>query len=114
MITVKENDVYIRERPVEFENRELVTFRLPSPSGFWKEKYDWYLTVALEKSDKVVNDRSLLTRDLLLGYRWAIREGYQHGLDPSLRKEYDYPKNHNTINGILGYIEKIKKLEQID
>lgn len=113
MITVKENDVYVRQREVEFSNAELVTFKLPEQSTFEKHAYDWYLTVALEKSDKVVNDRHLLTRDLLLAYRWAIREGYQHGLDPSLRKEYDYPKNHNTINGILGYIEKIKKLSQI-
>lgn len=114
MHLIKENDVYVREREKEFESRELITFRLPTPSGFWKEKYDWYITVALEKSDKVTADRHLLTRELLLGYRWAIREGYQHQLDPNLRNEYDYPRNHNTISGIKGYIEKIKKLSEIE
>lgn len=114
MYLVKENDIYIREREKEFENRELITFRLPSLSGFWEEKYDWYLTVALEKSDKVTVDRNLLTRELLLGYRWAIREGYQHQLDPNLRNEYDYPRNQNTIAGIRGYIEKIKKISEIE
>lgn len=43
--------------------------------------YDWYLIVALEKADKVSMDRHLLTRELLLNYRNAIREGYNHQLD---------------------------------
>lgn len=109
MITVKENDVYKREREVRFTNKETITFKLPEPSVYEKEAYDWYMTVALEKSDMVTVDRHLLTREVLLGYRWAIREGYNHGLDGNLKKDYDYPRNRNTVDGIKGYIELIKK-----
>lgn len=114
MYLVKENDIYIRERKVQFSLEEEITFKWPKPCMFVKYNYDWYITVALEKSDKVTADRHLLTRELLLGYRWAIREGYQHQLDPNLRNEYDYPRNHNTISGIKGYIEKIEKLSEIE
>lgn len=111
MITVKENDVYKRERKVEFTNEETITFKLPEPAVYEKPDYDWYMTVALEKSDKVVDDRHLLTKELLVGYRNAIREGYNHDLDPALQCAYDYPRNRNTVKGIQGYIDKIKKAQ---
>ena len=109
MILVKENDVYKREREVEFTLKETITFKMPEFKTYEKPEYDWYMQVALEKSDQVKEDRHLLTADLLLGYRWAIREGYNHMLDPALRNQYDYPRNRNTIKDIQGYIDRIKK-----
>ena len=109
MITVKDNDVYKREREANFTLKETITFKRPSPTVYEKEDYDWYMAVALEKADKVAKDRHLLTAELLLGYRWAIREGYNHRLDPALQRQYDHPRNQNTIKGIQGYIDRIKK-----
>ena len=112
MILVKENDVYKRERKVEFTNEETITFKRfskPELEVYQQWKYDWYMSVALEKSDKVKEDRHLLTADLLISYRWAIREGYNHQLDSNLRSSYDEPRNQNTIKGIQGYISKIQK-----
>lgn len=87
MILVKENDVYIRQRKVEFTNEETITFKRFSKQElevYEQKDYDWYMSVALEKSDKVTEDRHLLTADLLISYRYAIREGYNHCLDPHL------------------------------
>ena len=70
--------------------------------------------MALEKADKVSMDRHLLTRELLLNYRNAIREGYNHQLDPALDGRFSYPRNKNTIQGIKSYIERIfKKQDEI-
>lgn len=112
MILIKENDVYKREEEKRFSKEEVITFKHPTPSSFQKADYDWYIIVALEKADKVTSNRSQLTRELLLSYRWAIREGYQHQLDPAIRNPYDQPRNKNTIEGIKGYIEKIQKASE--
>ena len=109
MITVKENDVYKREREVNFTLKETITFKQPDLFVYQKYEYDWYMAVALEKSDKVSKDRHLLTAELIISYRYAIREGYNHGLDAALQNQYDYPRNRNTIQGIQGYIDRIKK-----
>lgn len=109
MYLVKENEVYKREREVEFTNKETITLKQPKPVVYHKAEYDWYMTVALEKVDKVTQDRHLLTAELILGYRWAIREGYNHQLDAALRNQYDYPRNQNTVKGIQGYVDRIKK-----
>lgn len=105
-----ETDFYIRTRESIIAKEAKITFKHPAPSEFPQQEYDWYLTVALEKADKVSGDRHLLTRELLLSYRWAIREGYNHQLDPSLKNRFDYPSNRNSIKGIQGYIDRIKKL----
>jgi len=105
-------DFYSIEYDAKFSKSGTITFHNPDSSEFTKHDYDWYIIVALEKADKVTIDRHLLTRELLLGYRWAIREGYQHGLDGNLKREYDYPRNKNTIKGIQGYIDLIKKLSE--
>ena len=109
MYLVKENEVYKRERAVEFTNKETITLKQPKPVVYEKAEYDWYMTVALEKVDKVTQDRHLLTSELILGYRWAIREGFNHQLDSALQNQYDYPSNRNTVKGIQGYIDRIKK-----
>ncbi|MFV8336455.1 hypothetical protein ACNQF7_10270 [Flavobacterium sp. RSP29] len=109
MYLVKENEVYKREREVEFTNKETITLKQPNVVVYEKAEYDWYMTVALEKVDKVTQDRHLLTAELILGYRWAIREGYNHQLDSALRNKYDYPRNQNTVKGIQGYVDRIKK-----
>jgi len=87
-----------------------ITFHYPDLTEFIKHDYDWYIIVALEKADKVKSDRHLLTRELILEYRWAIREGFRHGLDPDLKCKFDHPRNQNTIKGIQGYINRITKL----
>lgn len=109
MYLVKENEVYKREREVEFTNKETITLKQPNAFVYEKAEYDWYMTVALEKVDKVTQDRHLLTAELILGYRWAIREGYNHQLDSALKNQYDYPRNQNTVKGIQGYVDRIKK-----
>lgn len=109
MYLVKDNDVYKREREVQFTNKETITLKQPKPVVYEKAEYDWYMTVALEKVDKVTRDRHLLTAELILGYRWAIREGYNHQLDSALKNQYDYPRNQNTVKGIQGYVDRIKK-----
>lgn len=112
MYLCKENEVYKREREVQFTLKEVITFKIPQIYIYQKEEYDWYMTVALEKVDKVIQDRHLLTSDLIISYRNAIREGYQHDLDPALRNQYDYPRNRNTVTGIKNYIDKINKSSQ--
>ena len=72
------------------------------------QRHDWYMNVVIEKADKVKEDRHLLTRELLLSYRWAIREGFNHQLDPHLKNRWDHPRNRNTIAGIQGYVDNIK------
>ncbi|NJM80982.1 MAG: hypothetical protein HC854_17710 [Flavobacterium sp.] len=109
MYLVKENEIYKREREVEFTLVETITLKLPVPIVYVKQDYDWYMTVALEKIDKITQERHLLTSEIILNYRWAIREGYNHQLDSSLKNQYDYPRNQNTVKGVLGYIERIKK-----
>jgi len=108
----QETDFYIRTKEELMAKVAKITFKHPTPSEFPQHEYDWYLTVALEKADKVSVDRHLLTRDLLLNYRWAIREGYNHQLDPSLKNRFDYPNNRNSIKGIQGYIDRIKKFSE--
>lgn len=108
---VKENDVYCRERETRFTLVEKITFYFPKETVYQKADYDWYMTVALEKVDKVTEDRHLLTADLIIGYRNAIREAYQHMLDPHLLGSYDHPRNRNTVKGIKSYINKMLKSE---
>jgi len=119
MITVKDNDVYKRERIVEFTNDEIITFKRfskPELEVYEQKDYDWYMSVALEKSDKVTEDRHLLTADLLISYAYAIREGYNHCIDPHLLRRYDEPRNRNNIKGIKNYINYIKRIsdERLD
>ena len=106
MFLIKENDVYKVERKEEYSLEEKVTFKKPVERVYEKKAYDWYMVVALEKSDKVTVDRHLLTAELLIGYRNAIREGFNHGLDPALIRPYDYPRNRNTVKGIKSYIKR--------
>lgn len=114
MYLIKENEVYKREREERFSLKETITFKQPEVVVYQKEDYDWYMTVALEKVDKVTSDRHLLTSELILSYRWAIREGFNHMLDAALQNRYDYPRNHNSIKGIQGYIERIKKASEAE
>lgn len=110
MHLIKENDVYKRESEEVYSLTETITFKLPFTQEYSKHESDWYMIVALEKSDLVKEDRHLLTKELLVEYRWAIREGYNHELDKALTEPYHYPRNRNTIAGIKGYIKRIKEL----
>lgn len=104
-----EKDFYIRESEDRFTGIETITFNYPTPVKFEKAEYDWYIMVALEKADKVKVDRHLLSSGLLLKYRWAIREGYNHSLDPNLNQRWAHPRNKYTVQGIQGYIDRITK-----
>lgn len=117
MYLIKENDVYKRESEQQFSKEETITFKRFSKQEFQvynQRDYDWYMVIALEKSDKVKDERHLLTADLLISYRWAIREGFNHMLDPNLRNWYDEPRNRNTVQGIKNYIAKIQKLSDAE
>ena len=93
---------------------ETITFKQPTTVVYQKEEHDWYMAVALEKADKVTRDRHLLTAELIISYRWAIREGYNHQLDKALQRQYDYPRNQNTVKAIQGYIDRIKKASDLE
>lgn len=114
MILVKENDVYKRERAVEFTLREVITLKQPEPFIYKKHESDWYMQIALEKSDLVVADRHLLTFELLISYRWAIREGFNHGLDSQLINPYGHPRNRNTVKGIQDYVTRIRAASEAE
>src|ERR1700712_2117703 len=99
MLPTVENDFVIRSNR-QFNGDETITFKYPTHSIFERAAYDWYIIVAIEKADKCNSNRHELTRELLLEYRWAIREGYNHCLDKNIKNPYDQPRNKNTIEGI--------------
>jgi hypothetical protein len=68
---------------------------------------DWYIAVAVAKLDRIRENRHRITPDLLLRYRSAIREAYNHMLDDAIRNPYDEPRNRNTVEGVEGYIKRI-------
>jgi hypothetical protein len=103
-----DKDFYSRHWKSFGAKESLIKFK-HNPKEYTAGDYDWYITVALEKADKVTVNRNLLTSDLLLRYRWAIREGFNHQLDPSLKNRFDYPRNRNTIEGIQNYIKLIER-----
>jgi len=115
MFLKKENEVYKVETEVQFTHEATITFKQSDPVVVYKQQeYDWYMTVALEKSDQVKEDRHLLTASLLINYRNAIREGFNHQLDSTLKNRYDYPRNRNTIKGIQDYINRIDKASKAE
>jgi hypothetical protein len=73
---------------------------------------DWYIQVAIEKLLKIKEQTQLINDALILRYRWAIREGYNHQLDSALLNAYDYPRNQNTIKGVESYIKRIQKASE--
>ncbi|MDM1502283.1 hypothetical protein HX071_08700 [Myroides marinus] len=103
-----ENDFYIKEWN-RLTGEGKIIFKHPKEQEYQLHSYDWYMIVALEKATQVTQDRSKLTYSLLVKYRNAIREGYNHELDPFLKNRFDYPRNQNTISGIEKYIERIFK-----
>ena len=103
-----DKDFYSRHWKSFGAKESLIKFK-HEPQEYTAHDYDWYITVAISKANEVKEDRHLLTSKLLLEYRWAIREGFNHMLDPNLKNRYDHPRNRNTIQGIQGYIDLIKK-----
>lgn len=69
---------------------------------------DWYITVAIEKLSKITTGRHRINSALVIEYRNAVREGYNHQLDTNLRNPYDYPRNKNTVEGVIAYIARIQ------
>ncbi|WP_277016482.1 hypothetical protein [Flavobacterium lindanitolerans] len=104
-------DFCIRRSENRFTGEETITF-LHDNTVFKKHDYDWYMTVAIEKADKVKTNRHLLTGKLLIAYRHAIREAYNHDLDKSMHQQWAHPSNQNTIAGIQGFIDRINKKKE--
>lgn len=108
-IQTKETDFYTATWDVLKPEQGTKIVFMHHPQEYIAQQYDWYMHVALEKAEKVTANRHLLTRDLLIQYRNAIREGFNHQLDKSLKNRWDYPNNRNTIEGIQGYIKRIQE-----
>lgn len=70
---------------------------------------DWYVAIALEKLKLITSGTELINYSLVMSYRWAIREGYNHQLDSALQNPYDRPRHRNTIIGVLSYIKRIER-----
>lgn len=85
----------------------------PQTGKFNQLQYgQWYMSTALEKLQKIpANEKDLITEDLVNGFWYAIREGYNHGLDPNLIKRYDTPRIRNTIKAVQSYIKRIEAKE---
>lgn len=67
-----------------------------------------YMAVALEKLQKLPpEERAQIDKELVNNFWWAIREGFNHMLDPNLRREYDTPRIKNTIKAVRSYIDRI-------
>ncbi len=105
-VKIIEKDFYTQEWN-RLTGEGKIIFKHPNKQEYKLHNYDWYMNVALEKADKVKENRIKLTYSLLVQYRNAIREGYQHELDSSLKNRFDCPRNKNTISGIEKYIERI-------
>lgn len=104
-------DFCIRRSENRFTGEETITF-LHDNKTYPKYKQDWYMIVAIEKADKVKTNRHLLTGKLLIAYRHAIREAYNHDLDKSMHQQWAHPSNQNTIAGIQGFIDRINKKKE--
>lgn len=98
-----------------FLSREPVFFLKDPQSGLFKKlQYGrWYMCTALEKLQKIpANEKHLITEALVNGFWYAIREGYNHMLDPNLRNEYDTPRIQNNIKAVQSYIKRIAEKGQ--
>jgi hypothetical protein len=108
---VKETDFYTAEWEIlQPEKGRLIRFK-HEPREYQAQQYDWYMLVALEKAELVKTDRHLLTSSLLIGYRHAIREAYNHDLEGPM-KQWQHPRNQNSIEGIRSYIKRIGEKSQ--
>lgn len=68
----------------------------------------WYMVTAFEKLRKLPPDEiRLIDKTLVNDFWYAIREGYNHMLDPALRSPYDCPRIRNTLNAVRAYIKRI-------
>lgn len=68
----------------------------------------WYMSIALEKLSRLdASEKLLITKELVYGFWYAIREGYNHMLDPALRNPYDCPRIRNTLSAVRAYIKRI-------
>lgn len=67
-----------------------------------------YMVVALEKLQKLSpEEKARIDKELVNNFWWAIREGFNHMLDPNLKREYDTPRIQNTLKAVKSYIDKI-------
>lgn len=96
----------------DLSSHEPVFFLRDQASGTFKRlPYGrWYMSTALEKLQKIpANEKHLITEELVNGFWYAIREGYNHMLDPNLRNEYDTPRIRNSIKAVQAYIKRIEE-----
>lgn len=95
------------------EESHLPVFFLKNPdTGEFKQlSYGrWYMVVVMEKLQKIpANEWHLITEDIVNGFWYAIREGYNHMLDPNLKREYDTPRIKNSIGAVKSYMKRIEE-----
>lgn len=93
----------------EKSNEPVFFLKDPASSKFNRLNYGrWYMVTALEKLQKIsANEKHLITEELVNGFWYAIREGYNHQLDSNLKREYDTPRIQNNIKAIKAYIDRI-------
>lgn len=98
----------------EKSNEPVFFLKDPETNGFNRliNGY-WYMVTALEKLRKIpVHERPLITKELVNRFWYAIREGYNHRLDPNLRRQYDTPRIQNNIKAVQAYIKRIADKEE--
>lgn len=99
----------------EKSNEPVFFLKNPTSGKFNRLQYGrWYMVTALEKLQKISeNEKHLITEELVNGLWYAIREGYNHQLDPNLKREYDTPRIQNNIKAIKAYIDRINQKRNI-
>lgn len=68
----------------------------------------WYMVTVFEKLRQFpASEIQLIDQKLVNDFWWAVREGYNHMLDPALRNPYDCPRIRNTIKAVQAYVKRI-------
>ena len=66
------------------------------------------MVTVLEKFQKFPPEEiRLIDKKLVYDFWWAIREGYNHMLDPALKQAYDCPRIQNTVKAVQAYVKRI-------
>ncbi len=88
---------------VLYKDKSMSYFIIDSEGVFKEypvEEYDWYITRAIEKLDKLKRDRDKLNFSLAIRFRNAIRENFNHTLN------YSYV-HLNNVKAIESFIKSV-------
>lgn len=68
----------------------------------------WYMITVFEKLRKFPPEEiQQVDQKLVYDFWWAVREGYNHRLDPNLKQSYDCPRIRNTVKAVRAYVKRI-------